>query len=243
MSAQPADKQDAGVNRKVHQGEGPGEDLFRGEEPPVDVLGGSAELVVFVILPDVSLHHPDGGDVFLDAGVQVVIPVEHLPEVDHGLGHNEEEKHTQHDHGYQIDAGQPGADEEGHHHGHQQGGGGPGAHPQDHHVGVLHVGHVGGQAGDETGGAELINVGEREGLDVFVHGLAQIPGQACGGPGAELGSQDAHNEAEHRQDQHQHAGALDVAQVPGGDPLVDDGGHEQRDDHLHDDLQQHHNGG
>ena len=31
------------------------------------------ELLVLILLPDEGLHHPDGGDVLLDAGVEVVV--------------------------------------------------------------------------------------------------------------------------------------------------------------------------
>ena len=177
VGPQPADEQDAGVHGEVHQRRVPGENLLGGEEGLVDILGGFLELLVLMVLPDVGLHHSDTGDVLLDTGVHVVVLLEDLLEVFHRPAHNEEEQHAQHHHRHQVDTGQLGVDGEGEHHGHQQAGRGPAAHPQDHHVGVLDVGHVGGQTSDQAGGTELVNVGEGIGLNLFKHGLPKVPGQ------------------------------------------------------------------
>ena len=47
-----------------------------------------------------------------------------------------------------------------------------------HLKGVLHVGNVGGQTGDDRTGGELINVGKREILHIVVHIVTQIAGKA-----------------------------------------------------------------
>jgi len=50
------------------------------------------ELLVLMFLPHVGLHHANGGDVFLYAGVEVVVLLENLAEVFHGPRHDEEEE-------------------------------------------------------------------------------------------------------------------------------------------------------
>ena len=157
--------------------------------------------------------------------------------------HDEGQNDTQQDHGHQVDRGQARADGEGHDHGHDHGGGGTDAQPQDHHVGHLQVGHIGGQTGDETGGAELVDVGEGEGLDVLIHGLAQVPGKTGRGIGAVLGTQQTGHQTQQGQDQHEDTHLGDVGHVAQFHALVDDGGHQQGDDHFHGHFEEHADGG
>ena len=84
----------------------------------------------------------------------------------------------------------------------------------------MHVGHVGGQAGDDAAGGELIDVGEGELLDVLIHLPPQVPGKARGGLGAEPAGQAA---ADQRQNGHAHHGetvADDMVHAACPDALV-----------------------
>ena len=240
LRAQPGNEQDAGINGALHEGVVEGENFFRPQQKVLHVEGGLAELLALEILPHIGLDHPDGGDVLLHGFVQVIVLFEGRREIPAGLGHDEDEAAGQNHHRHQIDGGQTGVDEEGHRHGDDHAGRGAHEHPQNHLVGVLQVGDVGGHAGDKARGGILVDVGKTEGLDVAEHGPAQVAGKAGGGLGAQHTAHDAEEQTHRRRHHHDAADAVDVAEVACGDAIVNDGGHQTGNDHLHDDLSNHH---
>ena len=84
-------------------------------------------------------------------------------------------------HGDEVDHGQLRVDAEGHEGGgdhHQRA---ADEHADHHHHRVLYEVQVGGHAGDEGGGAEVIRVGEGKVLDLVEEGFAQVADQTGGG--------------------------------------------------------------
>lgn len=73
-------------------------------------------------------------------------------------------------------------------------------HPDQHLKGVLDVGNIGGQAGHNGCGGELVNVGERKGLHVCVHILPQIRSESGGGFGTEFGGENTCSELQQSAD-------------------------------------------
>ena len=113
---------------------------------------------VLVVLPDKGLDHPDGRDIFLYAGIQVVVAPEHFIEDAGGVQHNVDEGCGQHHDGCQKDQAQPGADEEAHDHAADEHQRGTHGNAQNHLIGILQVGDVCRQAGDKTCGAEFVDI-------------------------------------------------------------------------------------
>ena len=72
------------------------------------------------------------------------------------------ENGAQNDDGNKIDARQSRADEKRHAHRADQTDRRTHTHAQQHLVGILQVGHICGQTGDKTCGAEFVNVGKRK---------------------------------------------------------------------------------
>ena len=64
-------------------------------------FGRSGEFFVFIIFTHECLDHADGGDVFLHAGVQVVVPLEYLAENLKSNHHNGSDDRYQEDYGDQ----------------------------------------------------------------------------------------------------------------------------------------------
>ena len=239
VGALPADEQDAGVDGQLHQGHHQHHAALGLHKQVVQVAGGRLELGVLKLFAHIGLHHADGGDVFLHAGVQVVVLLEHLGEDLHGAAHDEHQTHGQEQQRPHVDHGHLAVDLEGHEDGADQRDGGAEAHAQNHLVGVLDVGHVGGQTGDQTGGAEVVDVGEAEGLNVLKHTLAQVAGKAGGGLCTPDGAQRAEQQAQQRNGGHGQAHHHNVLQAAHGDALIHQGGDHQGNDHLAHHLNDH----
>ena len=234
LRAEPADEQDARIHAAHHDRHVQGDDLLRGDGVFVQVLRRALELAVLVILAYKGLHHADGADVLLDRAVDHIILAEHLLEVAHGHGNQDEQRHAQHQHHAQEDHGEPGVDGQRHHQRDDERHRRARAHHQDHLEGVLHVGHVRGQARDQAGGGEFVDVGKGKALDVFKHRLAQVAGEARARPRAELVGLHAKAHGQQRHGGHQQADFYDVRHVARGDAVVDDRRGHVRDQNLQD---------
>src|SRR5699024_11128202 len=81
---QPGDHDDAKIDCGHHSGVIEGQQSFRFDEQAVKVGGGRLKLFVFMLFPHEGLDDPDGGDVFLHTGVEVVIAAEDFVENLHG---------------------------------------------------------------------------------------------------------------------------------------------------------------
>ena len=109
----------------------------------------------------------------------------------------------------------------------------------EHHKGLLHVVDVGGEAGDERGARELVDVGEAERLDLVEQVATQVLGKAAAGMAAGDARSGAKGERRQR-DEHQKAGG---GQHLGDGGTVFDGvdhvGGDKRDHHFADYLAKH----
>ena len=235
----PADQNDAAVHGEGHHRAVPGHHALRLTEDPVDALTGLLKFLVLVVLPHIGLHYPDRGHIFLYTLVQGVILGKSLAEVFHGTGDHYPQHTAQQQHRHQVDAGQSGADPEGHDHGTDQTHRRTHAHAQQHLIRVLDVGHIRGQPGHQPRRAEFVDIGKSKGLDPLVHGLAQVPGKACGSLGPEHAASDAEGKAHQSRQHHQAPDQINVPHVSRVHPIVDDGGHQPRNDHLHGHLADH----
>ena len=112
LGAEPGQGDHAAVDHQQHHRVVQGQDALGFHEEAVEGVGGFLELLVLILLPDEGLHHPDGGDVLLDAGVEVVVPVKDLLEQGQGDRHDDPQGHHQHHHGHQEDQAQLRADQE-----------------------------------------------------------------------------------------------------------------------------------
>ena len=239
LGTDPGDEQDAAVDGQLHERGVPGQDQLGTHQQIAHILAGLAELLALKLLAHIGLDNADGGDILLHALVQVVVLAECLAEVLGGAAHNKGERTAQQDDGDQIDVCQPTVDRVGHDQRHDHAGGRTHRHAQQHLVGVLDVGDVGGHAGDQARGGVLVNVGKAEGLDVAEHAAAQVAGKARGRVGAGHRAQNAEQQAEQRRDDHLCADGVDDLHIARRDAVVNDGGHQLRDDHFHDDLRDH----
>ena len=107
----------------------------------------------------------------------------------------------------------------------------------------MQVAHVGGHARHQTRGAELVNVSERERLDVVEHGAAQVGGKAGGRHGREAPGKDAHGHTHRGKHQHEGAVAINGVQVVTQHTTVNNPCGDIRNEHPHDDLKGGENGG
>ena len=190
-----------------------------------------------MVLPDEGLHHADGGDVLLNAGVQVIVAPEDLVEDFHGDHHDGPQHHDQEHHSDQEGEAQLGADDKAHDVAEDQHQRGTHRDADDHHEGILHVGDVGGHTGDQAGYAELVDVGEGKGLDVVVDGLPQVGRQAGGGAGREFAGRRAEGQAQQSQNHHYDSVTVNHRQIGLLQaPVNDDRGDKGQQD-LHDDFQ------
>ena len=185
MGAQPGHREDAGGHAQLHQGAVEGQDLLGLGEIQVDLLGDLAEFLLLVLLPHEGLDHPDAQQVLLHHVVHPVVLLEHTLKDGMGAGHNEQQAQRQDGDHNQENQGQLGVDGKGHCPGADEHDGTAHRDADDHHEGHLHVGYVGGQAGDDAAGGVLINIGKGKFLDVGVHLPPQVAGQAGGRLGRE----------------------------------------------------------
>ena len=109
----------------------------------------------------------------------------------------------------------------------------------DHHERLLHVVDVGGEARDERAGAELIDVGEAEALDVVEHVATQVLGKATAGIRAGDACRGTENQR-HDGQAAQDASRFDQALHGGADlDLIDQACRKEWDHHFACNLAQH----
>ena len=239
LCADPGDDQDAAVHGQLHERGVPGQNHFRTHQQAADVLAGFLELLALELLTHIGLDHADGGDVLLHALVQVIVLAESLAKILGGTGHDEHQCASQQNDGDQVNVGQLAVDGVGHDERHNHAGGCADGHTQQHLVGILNVRHISGHTGDKARSGVFVNVGKAESLDVFKHRTAQVAGKAGGRMGTADRTQDAEQQAEQRSHDHLSADGVDDLHIARRDAVVNDGGHELRDDHFHDDFRNH----
>ena len=238
LAAEPEDGDDAAVHRDLHDGHQGDDDALRLDGLVHQAVVGFPELLLFVLRAHEGLHHPDGDEVLLHAGVQPVIAGQHGDELgigqpddahkgagQHGNGHEE------HRHQLAVDGkGHEGGADEHHRRAHQ--------HADAHLVGVLGVGHVGGQTGHKAGSAEFVHIGKAEILHIAKSRQPQLAAEAHGGHGGKTAAGPAHDHARQGHQNHQKPQLCHIGKVAVRDAHIHDAAHQQRDG----DLQQHFGG-
>ena len=233
MCAEPAQGDVAAVHRDQHGGIVEAQAALGVDELLVQALAGLGVLLVLKVLPDKALDHADGRDILLHGGVQVIVVLEHLIKDAEGGNHNAcQHCHQEHDR-HQEHHGQRAADHGGHDQRENQMDGGTHAHALDHLERVLQVGHVGGHTGDQTSRGVLVDVGEREMLDVLIHRIAQVAGKAGGCLGGVFAGQNAQRQRDHSHQKGEQAVLEDGVHIALFNALIDDKGHDGGQKHIH----------
>ena len=150
----------------------------------IDGLGNLIEFLDFVILTHKVLHHAHAAQVFLHHVVERIVGFEHAAEDGMRAAHDQIHAQAHHRQAQQEHQRNLRVDGQRHYHGEDQRHGRTHGHAHDHLESVLHVGHVRGQTGDDRGGAELIDIGERIILNAVIHIMAQVAREAAGGRGS-----------------------------------------------------------
>ena len=144
-----------------------------------------------------------------------------------GRLHNQQQTNCQNRNHNEENQCQLGVNGKGKHPGTDQHDGAAHRDADNHHKGHLHVGHIGGQTGDDTAGGKFINVGKRKLLYTVVHFPPQIAGKAGGRPGGKAAGQCAQQQGHQRHEHNQNA-------------ILENAGHIARLDTLIQQLARHH---
>ena len=234
--AEPGDQDDGGVHAQLHQRGVPGEALLRLFEVLIDALGNRVEFLFLVVLAHERLDDADAVQVFLHDAVEPVVGAENALEDRVRPRHDEvkaqrEDRDDREEDQRELRVDREGGDEREDHHqraAHR--------HADDHLVGVLQVRHVRRQAGDDAGRGELVNIGKGEVLHLVEHVVAQVPRKAARGFGGEFAGGDAAEQLPGGRKQQHEPHFHNIVHVAGVDAVVDEVGHQHRDDHLKNDL-------
>ena len=149
MGAEPGQGQVAAVDGQQHGGVVEAEAAFRLDELLVKVLAGLGVFFVLVLLADKALDHPDAAKILLHHLVQAVVGLEDPAEDGVHRLHDGKNADAQDGQGDEKHHRERAVDLEGHNHGQDQHARRPHRHANGHHKGILNVGDVGGQAGDD----------------------------------------------------------------------------------------------
>ena len=190
-----------------------------------------------MLLPHEGLDHADAVQIFLHHVVQTIVALEDPLKDGMRVGGHQIQPHAQHGDENSENAGQLRVDTDGRHQREDQHEGRTHRRADDHLIGVLHVAHVGGQTGDQTAGGEPVDVGEGKFLNMAVHIPPQVLGKARRRNRRIVAGQNAEQQrSKGRQQQHQ-SRLPDIGHTALSDALVDQAGHDQRNDAFHDHFQ------
>ena len=225
MAAQPHKGHDGAAHDQDHEGH---EHHHKAEGPlrrVAELVAAGAEFLLLLVLPDEGFHHADGVQVLLHHQIQLVGGVLQRREERPHIADDDDHRHRQQRYGHQkhltqAEADLHGLDQRRHQH-HRCADAYAHSHEQRH----LHRRHVVGQAGDEAGGGEMLDVGKGKPLHLLILRLPDIGAEAHGGlcrhhRRAYAASQRCHGHQEHLQPRQQ-----DIAPVAVGDAHVHDGAH------------------
>ena len=179
LGSQVDDDDKCAVDADVHHGVVKGEQLLGAGEVHLDVARGGGELLLLKVFAHVALNHAHAGDVFLDGLVKGIVLVEHAREDGAHLKDDKEQSKAQQRNDDQVDHGNAATHDKRHGKGEDQDQRRAHGDTDNHHKGLLHVVDVGGQARDERGARELIDVGKAERLDLVEQVVTQVLGEAA----------------------------------------------------------------
>ena len=237
VGTKPAQGDVAAVDGDQHGGVVEAQAALGADELLVQALAGGGVFLILEVLADEALDHADGGDILLHRGVQVVVVLEHAVKDLEGGDHDGGQHRHQEDDGHHEHQRQGAADGGSHEKREDQMHRGAHAHALDHLEGVLHVGHVGGHAGDQTGRGVFVDVGEGKMLDVLVHRVAQVAGKAGGSLGGKFAGQHTQQQRNGGHQEGEQTVFDDGVHVALFNALVDDKGHDGGQQNVHDRFQ------
>ena len=239
MGAYPRDAEHTNVDAGHHHRGVQRKDLFGFGEGVGQIFGDVGEFFRFPLFPDEGFDHPDAVDIFLHHIVQLIQHFEALIKDLEDHGGQADQGYDQNGHHLQVDGAQLGGDLQGHHQRQYQHHHAADGHTDHHLEGHLQVGHIAGEAGDDGGGGEFIDIGETEVLHTIEHIVAEIFCKTGGGFGGENGGchakAQAHQGADH---QLQRTGEDNVHILQFHTPVVQIL-HYQGDQHFHGDFANH----
>ena len=233
LRAEPGQSDDAAVHHQHHHRVIQRQNPFGFDEKPVKPVSCVPEFFIFKAFPDEGFYHADGGDIFLHAGVQVVISAEDLIKNLRGFQHDKNQNGSQKKNGDQKNGGQAGADEEAHYHAADQHERGPNRDAQDHLPGVLDVGHIRGHPGHQPCGAVFVDVGKRKFLYLFIDAVPQVAGEAAGRLRGAGPCQNAEGQAAESHEKHEASVLQHLLKISGLYAIIDERGCDERDQNLH----------
>ena len=174
MGTEPGEGHDTAVYDQHHNGMVDGLQRLGLDEQIVECLGRPTELGILKVFSYKGLHHSNGSDILLHGTVEVIIAEEHLGEEFHRTGDNHIECNAEDDQRDKENETHLEVDEHAHQHGENHVERCPDRYAHEHLESVLQVGHIGRHTRNQSGGGELVDVSERERLDVAVHGITKV---------------------------------------------------------------------
>ena len=169
LCAQPRQRDHAAEDRRHHDRVVQRHIGFRLNKHAIHGLRCSGKLRALVVLTDKGLDHADRADIFLHAGVQIVVLFEHAVKMLRRVRNNERQRKNQKRHGHDEYHAQLRMDGERQNQGRNEHRRCAHADAQEHLIGHLQIGNVRRQARDKPGRRETVDVGKRKGLDVCEH--------------------------------------------------------------------------
>ena len=227
------------VEGQHHQRHRRGAGAGRGDIAVGQAIVGAAEAAQLVGAATERLDDADAGQILLHHGIEGVEAALHLTEqrvgaVDDPAEDQGDERQEDDEEEGEARAGQRGhqdaADEEERRADH---------HPQEHHHHLLHLGDVGGEAGDQLAGFEAVEVAEREGLHLPEEAPPEIGPEILRGANGEDGAAHPPEEADDGAGDHPGGGAVDQREVAAPEALVDDPLDQARLQEIHRHFEQH----
>ena len=237
LGTEPAQCDNASVHHQHHHRAVDGDGLLSLHEQAIHIFRSLVELLLLVVFPNEGLHHTNGRNVFLHAGVQVVILVENIIEQPHSPTHNEDQANGQHRNCHQEHQRQLMVDHKAHHHRQNHGHRSTHRNTQHHLIRILDIGYICGHTCNQACRGELINIRKGECLNVLIHGIAQIGCKTAGCRSRKLGRQQPEQQAQHGHGHHQQAIPPHILDTAPLNALINELGGYKGNQHLHQHLQ------
>ena len=140
-----------------------------------------------------GFHHTDAPDIFLHDIVERVVGAKNAAKQRPDLADDQKQQQCHNGNDRKENECNGRVDAERHDHGKYKHDRAAHRHADQHLIGILNIGHVGCQAGDDGSSGELVNVGKGKGLHIVIHILPQIGGKAhrgfCGNVGGKHAGQ------------------------------------------------------
>src|SRR5690554_3941045 len=182
---------------------------------------------------DKRFNHPNPSQVLLYHPVHVIIGLKYPFEDRMRLAYDQEKSSSQKwDHSQKY-YGKPRTNTKSHKKGKNQHHGAADSDPDNHLISVLHISNVSGQACYKAGGGETINIKERKILHRIVHIFTEIFGIASRGTSGKQPGQDPKGQRDQGGQNKRYSQFNNDAHLSIHNALVNQVGHQKRDNDLH----------